>query len=72
MPRQPFTIRLHRRSIGLAPGRGHQMKKYSFSRGWLLINNFFDMGDAKIKTIPSCSPRRVGSKHVLFDLERSI
>ena len=29
------------------------------------------MIDTKIKTTPSCSPRQAGSKHVLFDFERS-
>ena len=33
--------------------RGHQMKNYSFSRRWLIINNFFDMRDTEMKMTPS-------------------
>ena len=46
--------------------------KVFFSRKWSFMNNFFDMGDTKIKITPPCSPRQAGSKYVLFYLERSI
>ena len=38
----------------------------------VFINNFFDLKDTKIKTAPSCLPRRASSEHVLFDLAGSI
>ena len=40
--------------------------------GWFFINNFFDMRDTKIKMTASSSPCQAASKHVLFDIERSI
>ena len=51
--------------------RDHQMKS-CFSRRWFFINNFFDVGDTKIKITPSCSSSQAGSKHILSDLARSI
>ena len=52
--------------------RGHQMKSFRFSRIWFFIDNFCDMSDMKTKMTASCLPRRAGSKHLLYDLERSI
>ena len=48
------------------------MKNCRFSRGWIFIDNFFDMRDTKIKMVPSCLARRAAAKHALFDIEKSI
>ena len=48
------------------------MKKYRFSRRWFFIHYLFGVRDMKMKTTPSCLPRRTDSENVLFDLERSI
>ena len=48
------------------------MKNYRSSRRWFFIDDLLDMRDMKMKMTPSCSPRRAGLEHVLFDLERSI
>ena len=48
------------------------MKNYRFSQRWFFINSLFIGEIRKIDMTPPCSPRRAGSNHVLFDLERSI
>ena len=47
------------------------MKNCRSSRRWFFIANLLDMRDMKMKMTPSCSSRRAGLEHVLFDLERS-
>ena len=68
---ETFLIRFNLSSIVLA-SEVVKWRIVFFHGDCCLLITFFDMGDTKMKMTTPCLPRQVGSKHVLFNVERFI